>query len=832
MIPVRWRASFSYLARHRWQLALSIVGIAIGVAVIVAVDLANASARKAFLLSMDTVTGEATHQVIGGPRGVDAALYRDLRVTHGIDDIAPVIDEQLTINGRRFGVIGIDLFAENAMRSFTAEADSSGDANAIVRDFLALPGAALMSRRSADSLGIGPGDRFTVVTGGQSAEAVLVGLFGGDATSALDELMAVDIATAQAWFGMDELLSRIDVRIDGDASAFRALLPDSATLLDAEGRTQATLDLSAAFMTNLTAMSLLALLIGVFLIYNSVSFSVLQRRGLIGVLRALGMTRREIFVSILGEAAVLGLLASLLGLVAGSLLGEQLLGLVSRSINDLYFRVSVTDVSLDPVTLAKGFIAGMLTSLLAATIPAIEAASLQPRLTLLRSSLEQRAGRALPKVALSGIGIMLAAALLLMLSGRSLAAGLTAVFMLIAGFALCVPLIAKRFAARLESLAEAVGGTASRLAVAGVGSSLSRTGVAIVALAVAVSATIGVSVMVNSFRVSVDDWLGVALRADVYVSGSGLPISDSDRQRVMSLPAVTAASTSRLARIEDASGTRSLLVIDMAPDAYAGTTLLDADPETTWPAWESDDAVLVSEPYAYRFRVSPGDRIDLRTDRGMRAFTVLATYQSFDVNASGLMISRSTYDRHFDDVAIDNLGLYLGDDSDAGAVVEAIEALPGARLSATSNRAIRDLSLDVFDQTFIITDVLYWLATGVALVGILSSMLALQLEKDREQGTLRALGMTRRQIAGLISTQTGVIGFISGLASIPLGLVMAWVLIEVINRRAFGWQIDITISPVIIAQAMLFAVIAALVAGLYPALRAARVEPAIAMREE
>ena len=319
------------------------------------------------------------------------------------------------------------------------------------------------------------------------------------------------------------------------------------------------------------------------------------------------------------------------------------------------------------------------------------------------------------------------------------------------------------------------------------------------ALAVAVSATIGVSIMVDSFRASVDDWLGVALRADVYVSGSGVPIPADKVKAVTALPGVVAASTSRLA---------------------------------TWPAWESGDAVLISEPFAYRFRLSPGDVIELRTDRGPVTFDVLATYQSFDVNASGLMISRATYDRHFSDDAIDTLGLYLAPGTDAAELLTAIEALPGPPLSATSNTAIRDLSLDVFDQTFIITDVLYWLATGVALVGILSSMLALQLEKDREQGTLRALGMTRGQLTGMISTQTGVIGLISGLASIPLGLVMAWVLIEVINRRAFGWQIDVAVSPVIVGQAVLFAVGAALLAGLYPAMRAARAEPAIAMREE
>jgi putative ABC transport system permease protein len=140
--------------------------------------------------------------------------------------------------------------------------------------------------------------------------------------------------------------------------------------------------------------------------------------------------------------------------------------------------------------------------------------------------------------------------------------------------------------------------------------------------------------------------------------------------------------------------------------------------------------------------------------------------------------------------------------------------------------------LRTFDRTFVITDVLYWLALGVAFVGILSAMLALQLERAREFATLRALGMTPLQVGGLVTAQTGAIGLLSGLAAIPLGIVMAWVLIEVINRRAFGWQIDMSIGPGILVVAVAFAIGAAFLAGLYPAYRAARIEPAAGMREE
>jgi len=224
----------------------------------------------------------------------------------------------------------------------------------------------------------------------------------------------------------------------------------------------------------------------------------------------------------------------------------------------------------------------------------------------------------------------------------------------------------------------------------------------------------------------------------------------------------------------------------------------------------------------------------LPTDHGLREFLVAATFQSYDINASGVMMSRNTYARHYDDDTIDSLGLYLANGVGADAIVEQVEALSSDRqeLYIASNARLRQESMRIFDRTFVITDVLYWLTLGVAFIGILSAMLALQLERARESATLRALGMTPVQVGSMITAQTGAIGLLSGLAAVPLGVIMAWILIKVINRRAFGWQIDMSIAPDILLVSVVFAIGAALLAGLYPAYRAGRSQPAIAMREE
>jgi putative ABC transport system permease protein len=193
MIPVTYRANFSYLLRHPWQLALAVVGIGIGVAVIVAVDLANTSARKAFELSMDAVSGAATHQIIGGPRGVDESLYVRLRVDHGIRGIAPAVEGSVDIGGRTVRLLGVDLFAERQIRDLTRtpEADTSVPSRkALFVDFLTEPGTVLMSRGTAGLLGIAPGDRFELIAAGGTHRAVLLGTFGDAAQEGLDDLLS------------------------------------------------------------------------------------------------------------------------------------------------------------------------------------------------------------------------------------------------------------------------------------------------------------------------------------------------------------------------------------------------------------------------------------------------------------------------------------------------------------------------------------------------------------------------------------------------------------------------------------------------------------------
>jgi putative ABC transport system permease protein len=335
--------------------------------------------------------------------------------------------------------------------------------------------------------------------------------------------------------------------------------------------------------------------------------------------------------------------------------------------------------------------------------------------------------------------------------------------------------------------------------------------------------------------------LNNTLRSDIYIGAPGISADRPGGQidaalvaDILQVPGVAEHSASRRVWIESESRRTQITAVDMAPQSYAGVRLLEGNPDEVWLAFDAQGAVVVSDPYAYRYSVKPGDRLTLNTAHGEHSFPVAGRYQSYDSNQAAILMSRSTYVAHWRDTQISSLGLYLTPDAQPEDVLEQLRQISAGRqaLLIRSNREIRDISLDIFDRTFVITNVLYWLAVGVAFIGILGAMLAVQLESARELAILRAVGMTPGQLGGLVTMQTGFMGLLSGLAAIPLGLVMAWVLIDVINRRAFGWQMDVAVSPKILLSALALSIGTALLAGLYPAWRAASAPPALAMREE
>ncbi|MEN8177752.1 MAG: FtsX-like permease family protein [Pseudomonadota bacterium] len=830
-------SALRHLHRHPWQSWLSILGIALGVAVIVGVDLANQSARQAFLLSAESLTGKATHQIIGGPAGIPEDLYRELRIEQGLRQAAPIVEGLVKLGAENLQLIGVDPLAEENFRHLSGELA----ADAARRLFLE-PASVLLSSITASRLGVAADDNLTVTIAGREVTLQVVDLLEGDNPAVLEGLLLADISTAQELLDSPGRLDRIDLILQpGQAERLADTLPPGLHLEVPASRTRVMMEMIDAFQINLAAMSLLAMLVGAFLIYNTMTFSVLRRRQLLATLRLLGVTRQALFRLLLLEAALMGLVGAGAGLVLGIFTAQYLVELVTRTINDLYFVLTVKQLIIQPVVLLKGFLVGVGVTLLAALAPAIEAAGTVPVSALRRSQLEQRVHRGLPWVGLLGIAALLLGWLLIAVSGNSLLAGFSGLFLIISGYSLLVP----PGVALLSRLSNRTGkrrGLLVRFALRGIGANLSRTGLSIASLSVAVAATLGVSIMISSFRATVADWLAYTLRSDIYVSAVSSRASSSDatllpetRQRIQALPEVAETSTGRRVTIQSRHGPVDLLVLDFASNTHEGFKFLEPPLADLWAGYQRGELLLTSEPYAYRHGLRTGDPIILDTLEGPLSLTIGGVFYDYGSDQGLIGLPASAYTRYWGDAAFATVGVILQPGVEPAAATSAIrQALEGfdQDLRIRSNREIRDYSIGIFDRTFAITQVLRLLAVGVAFIGVLSALMALQLERTREQAVLRATGFTPGQLSRLTLLQTSLMGLYAGLFSLPLGWLMSEVLIEVINRRAFGWSITTQLPVNAVFEALLLAVVAALLAGLYPAWRMSRVSPALALREE
>lgn len=844
--------------KHPIQSLLLILGIALGVAMIVAIDVANTSASQAFALSTDSIAGKATHQISAAPDDVPSDLYVQLRNDLGLRDIAPVVSGLVLLpqaNDLPIQLLGVDPFAEAPFRNYLGDG-SGGLSFEALTQLLIQPDTILMPAAVAAQTGFQAGDTLTLVAEGQEKSVLITGLLSsGDDFSqrALSGLILSDISTAQELLGKPGRLSHIDLILPEDSplrapieAEIMARLPANAQLQRAEIRNQTVSQMTQAFELNLSALSFLALIVGMFLIYNTISFSVIQRRPVLGTLRCLGVTRREIFGLVLTEALVLSAIGAAIGLGLGVLLGRGLVALVTQTINDVFFTTTVQSFNVAPFTLYKGVVVGLAAALLAAFFPALEATSVPPNSTLKRSVGEGRMQQLIPALTALGLGGILVGWGMLLFIASYLWLNFLAITLILLGAACLTPLITQFLMRLLTPLMGRTMGILGIMATRNIIRSLSRTSVTIAALMLAVTVIIGVSVMVDSFRNTVVLWLNDILTADVYVSpiGQGQRLEvylDAEFVAEMSqLDGVAAVGLQQATQVfAEGLGEVELRAYNAQPGREDRPFMwTDGSLEELFAAFD-DGAIMVSEIFARRFELplNGPSTLTLITPDGPKPFKVRAIFYDYALPEVGyIAMSLPIYQQLWQDERVTNLGLYLEPQSveQADAVTERLRGQYAGQYSLTfsSNRALKTGALAVFDRTFTITAALRLLATVVAFIGVLSALMSLQLERTRELGTLRANGMSIRQLWGKTFLETGLMGLTAGLLALPVGLMLAVVLIYVINLRSFGWTLQLYFTPSIFLTALLVAIVAALLAAIYPVLRLNTMQIAAALREE
>lgn len=828
------KAHRRFFVRHPLQLALAVLGIAIGVAAMVSVDLAVRSARTAFQESMTALLGPTTHQLVGAGRSIDETLYPLLHREFPEIPMMPRVEGTVNVGGETFSLRGFDVFASYPRHHGRTYAGLLP----VLPDFLLQPGAVLVSAMSARQSGIASGAPRALQIGGRPMQMQILGTIEGDAPTdpALEGTLLADIATAQELLGKIGTLDRIDLVLPQDAGLeqrLRARLPVDVQLISSEVRTSDTARLSSAFETNLQAMSLLGLLVGLFLIYNTMTFAVLQRRELLASMRLLGVTRREILREVLGEALLLGTAGAVLGLLAGSAAAELMIDRVTQTINDVYYVLTVTQLTIDPSVLLRGFVLGVLTALGGAWLPAREAAGTHPLRSHSRSNLEANSRRWARRAAWFGAAMAAVSGPMILAFNPGLERGIGGLFLLLAGCGLMIPALIGILVRPISHL----GSCRFRLAIGNVAASLSRTGIAISALAMAFAVALGIEVMTGSFRAAVQTWLEQLMQSDLYVSmqdDSAEGLDPGVLDRLARIPGVAGVSASRGILAESSLGQIDLLGLEPSDPARRAYRFQQGDAERGWSQFLSDDAVLISEPFANRHQLRIGEMLRLATPTGWVELPVAGVVYDYRSDRGIVLLRRDLYARHWLDERLTSVGLVLAQGASAAAVRSRVRAVPGLEqgVQIRSNREIREASLALFDRTFAVTGVLRLLAAAVALVGLVGSLLALHLERLREFVILRALGLTPQQLTALVLVQSGYIGLCAGLIALPLGVLLAWVLVRVIQLLSFGWTMDLAIPYSALWQTPAAACVGAVITGMFPAWRAGRSTPWSALRDE
>jgi putative ABC transport system permease protein len=830
--------SLRYFARHPALTALNIAGIALGVTVFLSIQIVNHSALESFRASVDIVAGKADLELIGDGLRFDENAYPLVADDPDISAATPTVEDVAGLPdypGDYLQVLGIDIFSNAPLRTF--ELHDAQNKKPDVVEFLRQPNVIAITEKLSRRLGLKIGDslRVETQTGIETFRIGFLLAFGEDAPGADEHLAVMDIANVQENFRLLGQLSRISalLRPGADFNAvcarLRAELPANVVVQSPDRRNRQIDRMLAAFQLNLTALSLIALLVGMFLIYNTVAAAVVRRRFEIGVLRALGLSGLQVQFLFIAEAALLGIVGLILGLVLGVLLAGQLIGAVSQTITSLYILTSIQTLFVSPWAVLAAMILCLGAVLIAAWFPAREAATIPPVEALSLGHMEDESARSTGRWLAIGCGLLLLAALVgrisLTLGPAWLSFG-CALFALL-GFAFFVPTLCQLFARHVRPRS-----IMSRIAVGHFAQSLHRNSMAIASLVVALAMVVGISTMIFSFRTTVEWWLNRSIQADLVIApaanllvGNREVIRPEVEQIVAALPHVSYDSFREL-RVQFRGDLVKLATVRLA--VTRDIERLDFQQGNSHAAFDAaidHEAVLVSQPFYHRYHLGLGDTVNLATPGGRHDFKIAGVYLDYTTEGGVILLDWKTYKRYWRDDSVNGLALYI--DKKSGLTPAWVQEMlrpkiaPYGSYLIKSNRELREQVFRIFDQTFSVTYVLQTIGIIVSGLGIFLSLTILVAERRREISILRALGASRRQIESMVLWEAAIIGLLGSFLGIIAGLILATILSYVINVSFFGWTISWATPWSFLVGLPFLVIAAALVAGYGPARQAA-----------
>ena len=847
------------LARAAWRgwrakpflAALNVLGLAIGIAVYLAIRIVNHSATQSFQAGIDLVAGRSDLEITA-TGGVDELIFGKVSGFTGVRAASPIVEGYATLPGtpgEYLRIIGVDPFTAGPFFE-AVEGGASTAWEGSTEAWLAQRGAIVINAAWAERLNLTKDSTLTLSISGSSVPVRVAGTFPSPAGRS-DSLRTafLDIGWAQELFGQTGKLASIQI-ISYDpnqsmalAAAIQKELPPGTRIQAPAQRNRQVSLMLQGFQLNLTALSMVSLLVGVFLIGNTIAASVVRQRREIGVLRAIGASQAQVRIVFLAEAAFSALVGGLLGIPLARVIAGGLLEGVSQTISTHYVLLSIDKLWVSPVHVAQALGCGLFAALGGAWLPACEASAVDPVAVL-------RPGRNIEPhpipwwkpIAPSLVLIALAA----WLSWQSLHTGppwlsFASCLLLVLGFVLLGRPAATAAAWLTERLVRSQPRLVLfRMGAANLAKALHRAVPVIAALMTSVAMVLGVTIMIHSFRGTLALWVDSALKADVYIAPAANEVIKRSAtlppglvDRLEQHPSVAHTETLREDRVTLNDGTEyTLRAVNRTPSNPLPWLSGDAASQET--LWHRPGYVAASEVLATRLRWQAGQSVILTTPAGPLPFIIAGIFHDYADDQGCFYITRENYALHWPGTGYHAVAAFLKDPATAPALEEELrrDFNTGGGLSIYLNQALRIRVFEIFDQTFAVTELLRVIAIAVALLGITLALSTLVAERAWDIAALRSIGAGRGQIAALHLTEAGLIGLVSAALGMVCGLLLSMVLTWVVNKAFFGWTVRYEVPWGEWLATPLWVTATALLAGLIPAWKAAGTNLATALRTE
>ena len=865
---LRW---WYWLALGQWRAApgraaVSILAVAIGVALALAIHLVNASALEEFRQAIATVNGESHAQIRAKDGAFDEALWaRLVRSTPtGVAAMSPVIETELMLDRtssanldaadrpRSVRLIAIDPFAAAAVtpalmpmpQSAQAQGGQTSSEPSGADSPLFSADAVFLSPAALEALGARVGDRLRVLVGLQPVDLRIAGTVPGAAPG--QQLAVMDLGTAQwrlNWLGR---LSRIDLRLTEGADprtvqeTVSGMLPADAAWSTPQASEQRMSNVSRAYRVNLNVLALVALFTGAFLVFTTMALSVARQQGELALMGVMGASRKARLGAVLAQGVLLGMVGAIAGLALGVMLAAGVLSAVGGDLGGGYFSGSRPRLVLDPFTLTGFAALGVAVGVLGSIAPAWSSSRLPAAQALRSGSAEDMLaglarGRWVLALALAGAALLFAPPI----AGLPIAAYLAIALWLVAGIA-CVPLLTRTLGRLLARLADAWlwRSPSAWLACTRLAQSPGTVAAGLAGVVASFALASAMAIMVSSFRTSVAQWLDAVLPADVYArapSGGQAPLDPAMQAAIAAAPGVIRAEFLRTVELSLDPERPALAVVVRPIDS--------AHPERqlplTGPSLKPPDgaiAVWVSEPILDLYRTAPGSTLELPIGAsGDRAQVFVAgVWRDYARQHGALAIDAGDWSRLTGQTGASDVALWLDANTTPESVIASVsrDTPELSALEWRSARDIRALSLRIFDRSFAVTYALEAIAIGVGLFGVAAACAGDALARAREFGMLRHVGVRTGQIARQLSIEAALGVSIAVVWGGLIGAAIGLVLIERVNPQSFHWTMQVHWPLGLLVGSAGALILAAIAAALVSARSALGTAPLMAVRQD